>query len=254
MDPDQLSSVLADVDPLVWLIAGAVLLLLVVGLLAVLIRRRRRRQRLRDHYGAEYDHTARRAGSPRRADQDLLAREERRRSYEVREFEAGERERFHGRWEALQASFVDGPQAALQGADALLGEVAETKGYDASDGDPLRDVGMDHPLALDRYRAARADGTHESDRPDTELLRQAMLGARELFETLVGRERPEAASASAAFSDLVEDDAQVEEAPTGTPERTGDDGPLAEGPTGEMPLYGPDGRPLGREASGDHRR
>jgi hypothetical protein len=259
MDLTQLTEALSEVDPLVWVVLGAVLLLLVLVAVLLTVRLRRRRRRLRTHYGAEYEHTARRAGSPRQADRELLAREEHRRSYEVRSLEAGERERFHARWEALQTSFVDGPQTALQGADALLAEVAGEKGYDGSEGDPLRDVSVDHPLALDRYRAARASGTRESDRPDTETLRVAMLAARELFETLVGRETPEAASPATAFSELVDEDEADRPGPARDPDTTRDprdgtrdpgttrdprDGTPASDPAGEQPLYGPDGRPL----------
>lgn len=248
MDLAQLTQALSEIDPLVWIAIGAVLCVLLLAGILLTVRVRRRRRRLRQHYGAEYTHTARRTGSPRRADRDLIAREERRRNYEVRALEAGERERFHARWEALQSSFVDGPQTALQGADELLAEVATAKGYDASDGEPLRDVSVDHPLALDNYRAARAKGTREADRPDTESLRLAMLGARELFETLVGRSHPDPASPSAAFSELVDE----EEPPAAEPARDhgpyDPDGPLAQDHTGEMPLYGPDGRPLGSDA------
>lgn len=253
MDLAQLTDAMAEVDPLVWIVLGAVVLLLLLVGIFLTARLRRRRRRLKEHYGAEYTHTARRTGSPRRADQDLLAREEHRRSYEVRSLEAGERERFHARWEALQSSFVDGPQAALQGADELLVEVASAKGYDAADGDPLRDVSVDHPLALDNYRAARAKGTREADRPDTESLRLAILGARELFETLVGRERPDAAGPSAAFGDLVDEDEPPRTDPVRENRADDPDGPLAKGHTGEMPLYGPDGRPLGNDV-GQRRR
>lgn len=252
MDPAQLTQALSEVDPILWIAIGAVLLVLLLVAVLLTVRLHRRRQRLRDRYGAEYARTARRTGSRRRADQDLLAREEHRRSYEVRRLEAGERERFQARWEALQSSFVDGPQTALTGADELLAEVAAAKGYDASDGDPLRDVSVDHPLALDHYRAARSKASHGGDRSDTERLRRAMLGARDLFETLLGREHPEAASPSAAFSDLVDEDETPASERAHGHAAYDPDGPLAQGHSGEMPLYGPDGRPLGSDA--DQRR
>lgn len=249
MDTTQLTRALSGVDPLVWAAVAGVLLLLVVAMVVLLVRRRRRRQLLKERYGAEYAHTAQRAGSSRGADRDLLAREQRRRTYQVRELEAGERERFRSRWEALQASFVDSPHAAVRDADELLAEVASAKGYDTPGDDPLSDVSVDHPLTLDRYRSGREGGVAESDRPTTERLRLAMLGARELFETVVGRDHTEAEGGSSAFRGLVEEDDGAPHAPAdGHDDEPG--GPLAQGHTGEMPLYGPDGRPLGNEASG----
>jgi hypothetical protein len=265
MDLTELSQALQDVDPVVWLVAAAVVVLLIVTFVLLAVRRRRRRKNLQQRYGSEYERVARRSGSRKGADQALVEREERRRSYEVRELEAGERDRLRARWEALQASFVDGPETAVRGAHDLIVEVATTKGY-PREGDPLEDVSVDHPLMVDRYRSAQPEPPAADDgrAPATEPLRRAMLAARELFEAIVGREDPASPDASSAFRDLVEED----EEPHGdgraeAPQTTSGAGASPSDPRvdearhvgdgeGEAPLYGPDGRPL-HEPAGRHR-
>jgi hypothetical protein len=207
----------------------------VAGLVALLVHRHRRRKRLRRRYGAEYEHTAQQAGSRRRADQELVAREEARRHYEVRDLEPGERERFSARWEALQASFVDDPWAAVRGVDELVTEVAVTKGY-PDDGDPLtgrlrRPSPLDRPLP-DRGRDVEEAGAEAG----TEHLRHTVLAARDVFETMLGSTDTSGAGPRTAFQALVDEDERSPCAP----------------PLVVVPLYGPDGRPL-REEPADRR-
>jgi hypothetical protein len=189
--------------------AGAVLvvLLLVAGVV-VLVRRRRRRSELKERVGnAEYERTVDRVGSKRRAEEQLEERRARRDSFEVRELTSAERTSFRGRFEAIEASFVDGPEAAVRSADVLLDAVAERRGYPAAAAEQrLDDLGVDHPGAVDRYRTSRATPNREGGMITTEQHRQALLGSRALFEALVGRQLTEGADAPRSFKDIIPDD------------------------------------------------
>lgn len=226
MDLSRLQQ-LPTVETWVWLtVVGVAAVALAVVVTLVLARRRRRRRVLQRRYGAEYEHTVRRAGSRRRADQQLVEREDARNRYEVRELGADERRDVHVRWAALQAGFLDDPWPAVRGADELVGEVAASRGYPAPD--PLAGVSVDHPTSVDRYRAA---GRRVEDRgidATTEQLRRAMLAARDLVETLVGSTYADGTSATSSFRELLEDDGDED----------------AGEPTPALPLYGPDGRLL----------
>ena len=260
MDLTQLQQQAQAVDPVVWLVAAGVVAIVVLAAVLLLVRRARRRRSLRRRYGAQYDHTVEQAGSRRRADQQLVEREDARHRYEVRELRAGERDRLRARWEALQASFVDDPWAAVRGSDELIAEVAATKGYPTDGDDPLAGVSVDHPRTLDHYRSAgqrieKAGGAEAG----TEELRQAMLTARDLFETLVGSTQAEGAPARSAFRALVDDEQAPQDGPVGQPAgseasaRSHHAEPDGE-PTTTMPLYGPDGRPLWEDEHVEHGR
>lgn len=185
----------------------AVLVALVVGLTLLLRRRRARRAHLQRRFGDEYDRTVERTGSQRRADAELAELEERRASFDIRPLSPGPRDRFRARWEDLQASFVDAPEAAVRHADQLLDEVAEARGYpDEPREQRLEDLSVDHARAVERYRSVH-DRLHADDgRADTEQLRSALLASRGLFEALVGRADPSRATPRPPFRDIVRDD------------------------------------------------
>lgn len=194
---------------LVAAVAFAVLAL-VVGVVA-LVRRRRRRDELRQRFGgAEYERTVDRAGNHKRADDDLRARQARRGQFDIRELSSSERTNFRGRLEAIETSFVDGPESAVRAADALLDAVAERRGYpEATARQRLDDLSVDHPGAVDRYRTSRP-ATSDGDTVTTEQHRQALLGARVLFDALVGRELTEAPQPPRTFRDIVADDEEAD--------------------------------------------
>jgi hypothetical protein len=208
VDLDQISQAVQDLDPLLLLGAAGLAVLLLAVLLVLARRRRRRRRLLEQRYGSEYTRTVQRAGSRRRAHQELMDREERRRSYEVRELEPSERERLRARLEALQAGFVDGPESAVRAAEDLVDEIATAKGYPETDRDErLQDLAVDHPTAVARHRDARAGLTTDGKRPPTtEALRESLLATRALAEMLIGREESSTPETPPPFADLVEED------------------------------------------------
>ncbi|MFA9432241.1 hypothetical protein [Egicoccus sp. AB-alg2] len=219
-----------------WIIVAVVVVLVVLTIAWLITRKKRQereetRRRLKERFGAEYDRTLGAARNRRAAEEDLLARERRRQSFTIRPVPAEQRTALRTRWEEVQASFVDAPNAALRKADELLDEVAEARGYpDAAREQRLADLSVDHPAAVERYRSARAEG---DDDQSTEQLRGALLASRDLFETLVSQgESGSTDTPPTPFQQLVS-----EEAPADGPASTGSapTGPVSTGPGSNGP-------------------
>jgi hypothetical protein len=268
---------LAAIDPLWLAVAAGVLLLVIVAIVVAVVRSRRRHARNADRYGAEYQRTVEEAGSRRAADRELHEREERRKHFELRALGADERDRFRARWEDLQASFVDGPAAAVRSADALLDDVADARGYPKSDRERrLADLSVDHPSTVDEYRRSRPTSDDDERGPTTEQLRVSLVSSRSLFEALLGRDTEDVGIPPAPFRELegAEDEDGPPRADRATPtgdQRSHTDGvapvdghDAADGAAGgatdteprgqaghddTSPVLGPDGRPLHHDRS-----
>src|SRR5579875_361167 len=106
------------------LIAVAVVIVVAI-VIALIVRgqqKARRRRALRDRFGPEYDRLVATTGSAAAAERELEARQRR-------------AARFTGRWQQIQAEFVDNPKVSLAHADDLLGEVMTARGYPVQDFD-----------------------------------------------------------------------------------------------------------------------
>lgn len=163
--------------------------LIVVAVLTILIFfRRKRTDRLRDHFGPEYDQTVVATGARGKAEADLRAREKRVDRLTLRPLAASERDFYLSSWTRIQAQFVDDPADAVRQADQLLGVVMSTAGYPVADFEQrVGDMSVDHPLVVEHYRAGHAIALrHASGQAGTEDLRQAMIHYRTLFDELVG--------------------------------------------------------------------
>ena len=170
----------------VWvLIAVGIVALLAVVLWQALARRRT--GRLQERFGPEYDRAIGGAESRRDAEAELQAREERRRSLEIRPLSQAARERYTESWRIAQAQFVDDPRGAVAAADSLIQSVMAERGYPVEDFEQrAADVSVDHPQVVENYRQghrlAQASAGGDSS---TESLRQAMRHYRALFDDLV---------------------------------------------------------------------
>lgn len=164
---------------------AAVLVVLIGGLIVWLVARRRRSQRLERRFGAEYQRTVDDSSSRRDAERRLEARRREREQLDLHPLRPVEREELRARFEELQASFVDVPEESLRAAHHLIAEAAALRGYRAAEGSSrLEMVSADHPaeVAVHERNLARLEGT---ERVGTEELRQSLLVARRLFETIV---------------------------------------------------------------------
>ncbi|MCO1655818.1 hypothetical protein [Pseudonocardia humida] len=169
-----------------------IVLIVVIVVLALaaggfVLARQRRSQRLREHYGEEYERSVEETGDRRSAEAALTERESRVRDLDIRELRPEEREGFTERWAAVQRDFVDDPAGSLRQADDLVVEIMRVRGY-PTEGDFDRraeDISVDHPQVVRHYRDARAVRDADGD-VDTEKQRTALTSYRSLVEALLG--------------------------------------------------------------------
>jgi hypothetical protein len=169
---------------------------IVVGIAIWLFTRKRRTERLRTRFGPEYARAVHDSGGRRQGEAGLQEREKRVKGFAIRPLEASDRELYVASWRKVQAQFVDDPKSSVTRADQLFGDLMSTRGYSLSDFEQRSaDISVDHPLAVENYRAAHEIAVRDGQ-ATTEDLRQAMIHYRTLFDELVGE--PEMARAKAA--------------------------------------------------------
>lgn len=169
-------------------VVGIVVALIVVGVAAwYMVVQRRRTEDLRARYGPEYSRTVNQIGDQRRAEAELVKRQERVEALEIRPLSAEQRGQFTQQWRNVQAMFVDDPRGAITRADGLVEEVMKVRGYPVSDFDQrAADLSVHHGRVVENYRAAREIAIrHRRGMATTEDLRQAMVYYRELFQDLL---------------------------------------------------------------------
>jgi hypothetical protein len=164
------------------LVAVAVLVVIVAIMAGV---RRSRSERLREHFGPEYDRTVHETGSRTKGEQELVNRAEEVEGFNIRPLTAAERDRYVGEWQHIEQRFVERPKSAVAEADELLTEVMRTRGYPMADFEQhAAYLSVKHPRILEHYRAGHAVIDNAAS-ASTESLRQAMLHYRALFEDVV---------------------------------------------------------------------
>ena len=175
------------------LVAIAVLVVIVVALAIVYAMRAQRSRRLHKQFGPEYDRTVEALGDRGRAEQELAAREDRRRRFEVRDLDPQARARYLDEWRRVKAQFVDEPRTALTEADRLVTAVMKDRGYPVDDFDQAAaDVSVDYPREVEDYRKAHEISVAAArDQAGTEDMRVGMQHYRELFASLVGVDKSE---------------------------------------------------------------
>jgi hypothetical protein len=178
------------------LIVIIVIAVLVVVGIALMVMRRRESERLKQDFGPEYDRLVRESGgSETKAQAELLKREKRVEKLDIRPLPPEQRDAFEADWQQVQAKFVDDPERSIALADALVAEVMKARGYPVDDFEQrAADISVDHPEVVQNYRAAHDIAVRrEQGKADTEDLRSAFLGYRNLFDELLRSEAPELA-------------------------------------------------------------
>jgi hypothetical protein len=169
-----------------WVVIGLAVLvaLAVIGWVAV---RGRRTQELRSRFGPEYERTLNEAASRRRGESELESRRAQREALDIRPLTSAAWRRYAAAWQDVQGRFVDEPPQALAEADRLVTELMRERGYPIDDfGQRAADLSVDHPQAVENYRAAHAISlASDHGRASTEDLRQGMVHYRALFEELL---------------------------------------------------------------------
>jgi hypothetical protein len=170
------------------LIAASVVVVVAVVIVgASVVGSRKKTQRLRQHYGSEYERLVSETGDQKAAEKELAARERKRDKLDIVPLTPAAVSDFSTRWHQVQTGFVDNPSTAVGVADRLVTEVMRTRGYPVDDFDQrAADISVDHPHVVDNYRAAH--GIHLSQQHgdvDTEQQREAFVHYRALFEELL---------------------------------------------------------------------
>jgi hypothetical protein len=171
------------------LIVVVVLLLVALAGLGILLSKRKQSERLQQRFGPEYERQLSETGDRKAVESDLRKREQRRSKLDIRDLRPEERDQFEESWDSVQRGFVDDPARALNGADSLVIEIMQVRGYPVDDFDRRADdISVDHPEVVRHYRDARE--VHEASAEgsvDTEQQRHALTAYRSLVEALLGR-------------------------------------------------------------------
>lgn len=177
------------------IIAILIVALVIIGVV-LMVARRRRGERLKEHFGAEYERQVEEAGGSRsRAEAELLKREKRVEKLDIKPLRPEQRDSYLANWEQVQGRFVDDPERSIAMADALVAEVMKARGYPVDDFEQrAADISVEHPEVVENYRAAHDIAVRRTQgKADTEDMRAAFIGYRSLFEELLHSDSPELA-------------------------------------------------------------
>jgi hypothetical protein len=172
----------------VWILIAAVIVVAIPALIVILgiFNSRRKTQRLKQHYGREYERLLSETGSEKAANRELTTRERKRGKLDIVPLTPAAHSDFTARWQEVQARFVDNPASAVGDADRLVTEVMRQRGYPVDDFDRrAADISVDHPEIVNNYRAAHGISESQRDDVSTEQQRKAFVHYRALFEKLL---------------------------------------------------------------------
>jgi len=147
-------------------------------------------QRLKEHFGPEYDRTVERSSSREVAEKELSEREARVSRFKIVPLAKEESQAYQTRWTAVQGQFVDEPKVAVSEANHLVQEVMRKRGYPVAEFEQsAADLSVEYPLVVDNYRSASLIAErNKRGTADTEELRRALVSYRTLFDELLDTE------------------------------------------------------------------
>jgi hypothetical protein len=172
-----------------WILIAACVAIAVAAVLvaASFVSRRKRTERLKQHYGREYERLVSETGDEKAAEKELTARERKRDELDIVSLTPSALSDFTTRWHEVQTGFVDNPATAVGVAGRLVTQVMRERGYPVDDFDQrAADISVDHPQIVENYRAAH--GIHLAQQHgdvSTEQQREAFVYYRALFEKLL---------------------------------------------------------------------
>jgi hypothetical protein len=173
-----------------WILLAVIVIVIIAGaaFAARSAGQRKRSERLKQHFGPEYERTLTQVGDEKAAEKELAARERQRDKLDIKPLSREHLAEFTERWRAVQAAFVDDPTGAVGDADQLVTEVMRTRGYPVDDFERrAADISVDHPTIVENYRAANHIQQAQAGGIDvgTEQQRQAFVHYRALFDRLL---------------------------------------------------------------------
>jgi FtsZ-interacting cell division protein ZipA len=172
-----------DTRLMVLVVIAVVAVILIVTLFLL---RKRKSERLKQHFGPEYDRTVKEQGA-QRAEAVLAEREQRVKKFAIHPLTRDDRERYLLEWTEVQKQFVDDPSLAVGEADKLVTNVMAARGYPMGNFEQrAADVSVSYPGVVQNYRSARGIVVRRTrGQASTEDLRQAMVYFRSLFDELL---------------------------------------------------------------------
>jgi hypothetical protein len=171
-----------------------IVVVVVVAAIAYFVLVTMRRRRLQGRFGAEYDRTVAEQPNRSAAERELRAREQKHSELDIKPLSSADQRRYQTEWTAVQAQFVDDPEAAVASADVLVTSVMRDRGYPTENFDErVETLSVDHSATLDHYRQAHDISlANQRGQASTEQLRQALVHYRALAEDLLGIKSGEA--------------------------------------------------------------
>ncbi|WP_194827351.1 hypothetical protein [Nocardia sp. XZ_19_231] len=165
------------------ILVAVIVIVVVLAGAAFLVQPYLRRRRLRGRFGSEYDRALEQTDDRRAAERELVERERRHHSLELRELTPERKQEFTAAWTNVQERFVDKPADAVSEADQLVTTVMAERGYPTEGFDQqAADLSVEHAATLGHYRDAHAIAIKHADgKASTEDLRTALVHYRALF-------------------------------------------------------------------------
>lgn len=174
-----------------WIVIAVLAVVAIVALVVAVsaTAKRKQNERLKDHFGPEYERIVDETGDERAAQRELADRQKHRRKLDIRPLTPEAHAQFSQQWQAVQTHFVDDPTAAVGDADRLVTQLMRERGYPVDDFEQrAADISVDHPRVVESYRGAHSVYESLSDgRGDvgTEDQREAFVHYRALFQKLL---------------------------------------------------------------------
>ena len=172
-----------------WIVIAAAVVIVVAMAVIVArsVNRRKRSERLKNHFGPEYERAVGEAGDQRAGEKELVARERKRQKLDIVALAPEAHAKYAEHWRTVQTAFVDNPSRAVGDADRLVTQVMRDRGYPVDDFDQrASDISVDHPNVVEHYRAAHIlHLAQEQGDIGTEAQREAFVHYRALFEKLL---------------------------------------------------------------------
>ena len=172
-----------------WIVIAAAVVIVVAMAVIVArsVNRRKRSERLKNHFGPEYERAVGEAGDQRAGEKELVARERKRQKLDIVALAPEAHAKYAEHWRTVQTAFVDNPSRAVGDADRLVTQVMRERGYPVDDFDQrAADISVDHPNVVEHYRAAHTlHMAQEQGDIGTEAQREAFVHYRALFEKLL---------------------------------------------------------------------
>lgn len=164
-------------------------MVLIIAVMVAAALAEHRKRVLRTSFGPEYDRLLKETGSARDADREMLRRRRAHESLTLAPLEQHDVSYFRTGWDHVQGGFLDDPATSLAGAENLIANLLDARGYPGDDPEErVALLSVAHPETMAAYREAAAVADQHRQDPaavSTEDMRNALMRFHEIFEDLL---------------------------------------------------------------------